>query len=68
VVREPHGKCVSVRGAAARLWTLLDRGASLRTIGNLLRREYGLPPGLLETELAAILKQLLDVGLIKVME
>jgi hypothetical protein len=46
----------------------LERGASLRTIGSLLRREYGLPAGQLETELVAILKQLLDTGLIEVTE
>jgi hypothetical protein len=49
----------------ARVWTLLDRGASFRTIRELLRREYGIPFAFAETELSAILERLERGGFIE---
>ena len=65
MLRAPHGRCVSLRGMGARVWTLLDRGASLRTIRTLLRREYGIPPALGDTELRELLDQLERGGFIE---
>lgn len=50
---------------AGRVWNLLDRGASLHTILQLLRREYGAPFVRLEAELAAVVERLLAIGLIE---
>jgi hypothetical protein len=49
----------------ARVWTLLDRGASLRTMRTLLRREYGIPPALADTELCELLGRLERGGFIE---
>ena len=65
VLRTPHDRCVSLRGMGARVWTLLDRGASLRTMRTLLRREYGIPPALADTELRELLRRLEGGGFIE---
>jgi hypothetical protein len=49
----------------ARVWVLLDRGASARTIRDLLRREYGMPLTLAEAELPALLGRLERGGFIE---
>jgi len=58
MLRTPDDRCVSLRGMSARVWTLLDLGASLRTMRTLLRREYGIPPALADTELCELLRRL----------
>ena len=65
MLRTPHDRCVSLRGMGARVWTLLDRGASLRTMRTLLRREYGIPPALADTELCELLGRLERGGFIE---
>jgi hypothetical protein len=50
---------------AARVWTLLDRGASLSTIRQLLQREYGMPSLVAEAELSELLRLLERAGLIE---
>jgi hypothetical protein len=65
VLRTPHDRCVSLRGMGARAWTLLDRGASLRTMRLLLRREYGIPLALADTELGELLGRLERGGFIE---
>ncbi len=65
MLRSPEGKCLSLRGAAGRLWILLERGASPRTIRGLLQREYGMPSSRLDAELVAMLEQLLVAGVIE---
>lgn len=65
VLRAPHGRCVSLAAVAARVWTLLDCGASLRTIRQLLRREYGMPSLVAEAELSELLRLLERAGLIE---
>jgi hypothetical protein len=47
------------------VWTLLDRGASLRTLRQLLRREYGMPSVLAEAELSELLGRLEHAGFIE---
>jgi hypothetical protein len=47
------------------VWTLLDRGASGRTIRELLRREYGMPSTLARAELPALLERLERGGFIE---
>lgn len=65
LLRTTHDRCVSLRGMGVRVWTLLERGASLRTIRRLLRREFGLPSALVETELSELLGRLERGGFIE---
>jgi hypothetical protein len=65
MLRKHDGRFVSLRGTPALMWTLLERGASIRTIRKLLLSEYGVPTAWIETELAAIIEQLVRTGLIE---
>lgn len=55
----------SLNGVARRIWTLLSRGASRRTIVARLRQEVGAPGDWLEIEIARVLERLLTAGLIE---
>ena len=54
-----------LNGLAARIWTLVGKGASPRTIVVGLRREVGAPSSLIENETARVLERLLAAGLIE---
>jgi hypothetical protein len=61
----PGGRCVSLNGSGSRFWTLLERGASLRTIQSRMHEEYGAPDAWLESELPSLLEALMSAGLIE---
>jgi Coenzyme PQQ synthesis protein D (PqqD) len=55
----------SLNGFATRIWALLAKGASRRTIVARLRQEVGAPAGWLEIETAQVVERLLAAGLIE---
>lgn len=57
-------RSVWLDGMAGRLWTLLERGSSLRTACARLRREYGIPVDWLQRDLPAVLRRLTDAGVL----
>lgn len=65
LLRAPGGHCVSLGAVASRVWMLLERGASLRTIRGVMLREYGVPPGWLEAELGPLLESLVRAGILE---
>lgn len=64
VGRRP-GRFYSLTGLATRIWALLAKGASERTILIQLRREVGAPAAQLELETAGVLRRLLEAGVIE---
>ena len=65
ILRSPDGRCVSLNEGASRVWTLLERGASLRTIHSLIRQEYGPPSAWLDQDLRSLLHALLHGGFLE---
>jgi hypothetical protein len=65
ILRSPGGECASLNGMAGRVWTLLERGASLRTIHRLIQQEYGAPWRWLEQELPSVLETLVRGGFLE---
>lgn len=61
------GSCrrYSLNGLATRIWALLTKGASGRTMVALLGQEVGAPAASLEIEIAQVLERLLARGLIE---
>jgi hypothetical protein len=57
--------CYSLNGLATRIWSLLAKGASRRTIVARLRQEVGAPADWLEFETAQVVERLLAAGLIE---
>ena len=60
-----HSSCYTLSGVAPRIWALLERGASPRTIVSLLHQEVGAPTGQLASETTATVHRLLSAGLLE---
>ena len=65
ILRAPSGQCVSLNCQASRVWALLERGTSLRTVQSLLWQEYGTPSAWLENELPSLLQVLVGRGFLE---
>jgi hypothetical protein len=65
LVHRAHHLCYSLNGFATRIWVLLAKGASRRTIVARLRQEVGAPADWLDIETMQLVERLLAAGLIE---